>query len=105
MPFMVQGCIDNHTLAVTADAANEVFAKAIEWHLVGRFSGVSIYDGARMYSIDERGACECVARECVARPPAIEFACVMRFRRLPKQSTPLLRRRRAMALGLTGGLH
>ena len=53
MPFLVQGCIDDHTLAVTADTAKEAFAKAIEWHVVENFSGVSIYDGVRMYSIDE----------------------------------------------------
>ncbi len=53
MPFLVQGSLDDHTLAVTTDTAKEAFAKAIEWHLVERFSGVSIYDGARMYSIDE----------------------------------------------------
>ena len=53
MPYLVQGCIDDHTLAVTADTAKEAFAKAIEWHVVEKFSGVSIYDSARMYSIDE----------------------------------------------------
>ena len=53
MPFLVQGSLDDHTLAVTADTAKEAFAKAIEWHVVEKFSGVSIYDGARTYSIDE----------------------------------------------------
>ena len=53
MPYLVQGCIDDHTLAVTEDTAKEAFAKAIEWHVVEKFSGVSIYDGARMYSIDD----------------------------------------------------
>ena len=53
MPYLVQGCIDDHTLAVTADTAKEAFAKAIEWHVVERFSGVSIYDGGRSFSIDE----------------------------------------------------
>jgi hypothetical protein len=41
MPFLVQGCIDDHTLAVTADTAKE------------KFSSVSIHDGVRIYSIDE----------------------------------------------------
>ena len=45
-------CIDDHTLAVTEDTAKDAFAKAIEWHVVEKFFGVSIYDGARMYSID-----------------------------------------------------
>jgi hypothetical protein len=52
-PFLVQGCIDDHTLAVTADTAKEAFAKAIEWHVVEKFSSVSIHDGVRIYSIDE----------------------------------------------------
>jgi hypothetical protein len=30
MPFLVQGCIDDHTLTVTADTAKEAFAKATE---------------------------------------------------------------------------
>ena len=53
MPFLVQGSLNDRTLAVTTDTAKEAFAKAIEWHVVEKFSGVSIYDGARMYSIDE----------------------------------------------------
>ena len=52
MPYLVQGCIDDHTLAVTEDTAKDAFAKAVEWHVVEKFFGVSIYDGARMYSID-----------------------------------------------------
>ena len=46
-------CIDDHTLAVTEDTAKDAFAKAIEWHVVEKFFGVSIYDGARLYSIDK----------------------------------------------------
>ena len=53
MPYLVQGCIDDHTLAVTEDTAKDAFAKAVEWHVVEKFFGVSIFDGARMYSIDE----------------------------------------------------
>ena len=53
MPYLVQGCIDDHTLAVTADTAKEAFAKAIEWHVAERFTDVSIYDGSKSYSIDE----------------------------------------------------
>ena len=33
MPFLVQGCIDDHTLAVTTATAKEAFAKAVEWHV------------------------------------------------------------------------
>ena len=35
------------------DTAKHAFAKAIELHVVEKLFGVSIYDGARMYSIDE----------------------------------------------------
>ena len=53
MPFLVQGCIDDHTVAVTTATAKEAFAKAIEWHVVDRFTDVSIYDGTKTtYSID-----------------------------------------------------
>jgi hypothetical protein len=52
MPFLVQGCIDDHTLAVTTATAQEAFAKAIEWHVAERFTNVSIYDGTKVYSID-----------------------------------------------------
>ena len=53
MPYLVQGCIDDHTLAVTAGTAKEAFAKAIEWHVIEKFSNVSIYNGSKLYSIDE----------------------------------------------------
>lgn len=53
MPFLVQGCIDDHTLAVTTATAKEAFAKAIEWHVTERLADVSIYDGVKIYSIEE----------------------------------------------------
>ena len=53
MPFLVQGCIDDHTLAVTTATAKEAFAKAIEWHVIERFADVSIYDGVKISSIEE----------------------------------------------------
>ena len=53
MPFLVQANIDDHTLAVTTETAKEAFAKAVEWHVVERFTNVSIDDGARSYSIAE----------------------------------------------------
>ena len=52
MPFSVQACLDDHTLAVTAATAKEAFAKAIEWHKSGRFTSVSINDKTKSYSID-----------------------------------------------------
>ena len=53
MPFLVQGCIDDHTLAVTTATAKEAFAKAVEWHVAERFADVSIYDGIKIYSIEQ----------------------------------------------------
>jgi hypothetical protein len=47
MPFSVQACLDDHTLAVTAATAKEAFAKALEWH-----DSVSINDSTKSYSID-----------------------------------------------------
>ena len=39
--------------AGTARTAKDAFAKAIEWHVVGKLSDVSINDGRRNYSIAE----------------------------------------------------
>ena len=52
MPFSVQACLDDHTLAVPAATAKEAFAKAIEWHESGRFTSVSINDSTKSYSTD-----------------------------------------------------
>ena len=52
MPFSVQACLDDQTLAVTAATAKEAFAKALEWHESGRFTSVSINDSTKSYSID-----------------------------------------------------
>ena len=53
MPFLVQANTDDHILEVTTETAKEAFAKAIEWHLVHRFTDISINDGARSYSVAE----------------------------------------------------
>ena len=45
MPFLVQGCIDDHTL-------KEAFAKAVEWHVAEKVD-VSIYNGVKIYSIEQ----------------------------------------------------
>jgi hypothetical protein len=42
----------DHTLAVTTETAKEAFAKAVEWHVTGRFTHVSISDDIKTYSID-----------------------------------------------------
>jgi len=37
---------------VTTATAKEAFAKAVEWHVTGRFTHVTISDDAKTYSID-----------------------------------------------------
>jgi hypothetical protein len=53
MPYLVQACLDDHTLAVTTATAKKAFAKAVEWQNAGRFNDVSISEGDRSYSIAE----------------------------------------------------
>ena len=53
MPFLVQANIDDHALSVRTETAKEAFAKAVEWHIVDRFSNVSIGDGTKSYTIAE----------------------------------------------------
>ena len=52
MPFVVQAHTDDHTLTVTTETAKEAFAKAIDWDVVQKFTGVSISDATKTYSID-----------------------------------------------------
>jgi hypothetical protein len=51
--FHVHAMIDDHLLTVAAQTAKDAFAKAIEWHVVGRLTNVSISDGSRSYSITD----------------------------------------------------
>ena len=53
MPFSVQAYFFDHPLTVTKETAQEAFAKAIEWHVVEKFTKISIRDGGRRYSIAE----------------------------------------------------
>ena len=53
MIFHVHAYVDDHVLKSTAKTAKEAFAKAIEWHVVGRLTDISISDGNRSYSIAE----------------------------------------------------
>jgi hypothetical protein len=53
MPFLVQANIDDHTLSVTTETAKEAFAKAVEWDIAYRMSGIIITDDVRSYTIDE----------------------------------------------------
>ena len=52
MPFLVQACLDDHTLAVTTATAKEAYAKAVQWHVTGRFAHVTISDSTKTYSIE-----------------------------------------------------
>jgi hypothetical protein len=51
-------------LTVTAETAKEAFARAVEWHLVEKFTNVSISDGIESYSID--GFVSAIALEEIA---------------------------------------
>jgi len=53
MPFLLQATVDDHVLTATFENAKEVFAKAVEWHVIGRFININIDDGTKSYSIDE----------------------------------------------------
>jgi hypothetical protein len=53
MPFLLQANADDHVLTATFETAKEAFAKAIEWHVIGRFANINIDDGTKSYSIDE----------------------------------------------------
>ena len=53
MSFVVNAHIDDVRLIANAETAKEAFAKAVEWHVVERFTDVSISDGIKSYSIDE----------------------------------------------------
>ena len=53
MPFLVQAITDDRALTAAVETAKEAFAKAVEWHVVRRFTNISINDGAKSYSIDE----------------------------------------------------
>lgn len=53
MPFMVRGFCNKNPLMLTSETAKEAFAKAIEWHIVERFTDVSISDGGQAYTISE----------------------------------------------------
>jgi hypothetical protein len=53
MPFSVKGYYADRPLMVTKETARRAFAKAVEWHVVERFTDVTISDGKKSYSIDE----------------------------------------------------
>jgi hypothetical protein len=53
VPFIVKAYVDGRALTTTAETAKDAFAKAIEWHVVGKLTNVSICDGTRSCSIAE----------------------------------------------------
>jgi hypothetical protein len=53
MPFSVKGYFADRPLMVTKETARRAFTKAVEWHVVERFTDVTISDGKKSYSIDE----------------------------------------------------
>lgn len=53
MAFVVQAHTDDHTLSATTETATDAFAKAVEWQAVHKFTGVTISDGVRTFTIAE----------------------------------------------------
>ena len=53
MPFVVKAHVDDLALTVNANTAKEAFAKAVEWHVVKGFGGISISDGHKRFTIAE----------------------------------------------------
>jgi hypothetical protein len=50
---LTPGFCNNNPLTLTSGTAKEAFAKAIEWHIIERFTNVSISDGIQDYTISE----------------------------------------------------
>lgn len=53
MQFMIHAIADDCRLTAKFETAKSAFAKAVEWHVVYRFSNISISIGDKSYSIDE----------------------------------------------------
>jgi hypothetical protein len=70
MPFVVQAHTDNHTITEATVTAKEAFAKAIEWHVSGRFTHIFVGDDIKTYSLEA-------------------FSLAMALRRLRTRSKPL----------------
>lgn len=51
--FVVQAHTDDHTVSVTAETANEAFAKAVEWQLVHKYTAIVIRDGIIVFTITQ----------------------------------------------------
>ena len=53
MAFFVEAYADDCKRAAATDTSKKAFAEAVDWHVAKRFSGVTISDGSRRYSIAE----------------------------------------------------
>lgn len=53
MPFFVEAYLDDCKLTSMGKSAEKAYAEAIDWHVAKQFSGVSISDGSRCYTIAE----------------------------------------------------
>lgn len=53
MPFFVEAYLNDCKLTSTGKTAENAFAEAIDWHVAKQFSGVTISDGGRSYTIAE----------------------------------------------------
>jgi len=53
MPFTVRGFYNNSPMTLTIETAEEAFAKAVEWHVVQKFTDLSISDDRKSYTIAE----------------------------------------------------
>ena len=69
-PFILKAYVDSHALTIAAETAKDAFAKAIEWHVVGKLTNVSISDGTKSYSVVEFASVMAVAE--IARTSRIE---------------------------------
>jgi hypothetical protein len=52
MAFVVRAHTDNHAITVPTVTATEAFAKALEWHVSGRFAQIVICDDIKTYSLE-----------------------------------------------------
>ena len=55
MPYSVSAYIDDHLVSAVAETVKEALAKAVEWHLVGGLSDVTISDGVKGFEIETFG--------------------------------------------------
>ena len=72
MPFLIWAYVDDRALTTAAQTAKDAFAKAIEWHIVGKLADVAISDGSSSYSITEFSAMMALAEIAKTIEAALE---------------------------------